>query len=76
MQPVDQLTLVIGLKEGYGVPGFGSVGLAGLANLVQRKRAIDLRLARAQQIQVGPVDDVDRFGHGLANQRREVLRRV
>ena len=76
MQPVDQLSFVIGLKEGGRIPRFAGMGLAGLTDLVQRQAAIDLRLSRPQHIQVGAVDDVDRFRHGLAIQRREVLRRV
>ena len=63
VDPVDQLVFAVGLaKLAAGVSPAASRHIASTSASVVR--AVDLRLARAEPVEVGAVEDVDRLGHG------------
>jgi hypothetical protein len=63
LNPVDHLVLTVGLAEfeGKAVAG-GDLAARGL-DVGQGLGSIDVRLALAQKIQVGPVQQIDGLGH-------------
>ena len=61
IKSLDELRLAVGLAEHDGERGIE--GTAERLDLGQRRRAVDLRLARAQAIEVGTVQHEDRT-HG------------
>src|SRR4051794_35906446 len=63
VKPVDEFALAIGLTEvDLQSIAFGRLA-AQLLDVLEGRMAVFLRLARAERIQVRPVEDVDRFGH-------------
>jgi len=54
---------VIGLAEGQRKSVSLGRGVAELFDISERRAAIDVRLAGAEQIEVGSVKDVDSLGH-------------
>src|SRR5579885_549489 len=62
---VDQRSLMIRLKVLDSGPQFRAACAQHLNNLRERGRAINLRLARAQRVQIGSVYDKDTQGHLL-----------
>ena len=66
LNPVDDLALVVRLPEldREAVRGRGLA--AELLDVLERGAAVDLRLARAEQVEVRAVEHVDGLGHGLA----------
>ena len=63
LDPVDQGVLGIGLERLQCVPGLGCArGQAGV-DVGQGRVAIDFRLATAEQVEVGAMQD-QQFGHG------------
>ena len=54
MQPVDQGALVVRLEEVDGEPELGGAGRQPGVDLVERLVAVDLRLARADEVEVRP----------------------
>src|SRR4029079_19578852 len=72
LDPVDQLALMVGLTE-LDLELVTGCGLAAeLFNVLQLRAAIFVRLAGAEQIEVGAVENVDGFrpGGGTRKQRR------
>src|SRR5258706_4499068 len=64
---IDQLRLAVGLAELYSlIAGFGS---AHLLDVSERGGAVDVRLARAEAVEVGSVKHIDRLGHGYRSLR-------
>lgn len=65
LDPVDKLAFMIGLAEnkaaGPGLPGQARF------NIGQRLPAIDFRLARAQEVEIGAAKDKYRLGHVFAS---------
>src|SRR5271168_1810248 len=65
VDPLDQLGLAVCLSKLDGLLlGFG---VAHRFNVRERRRAIDVRLTRAEPIEVWTVENVDRFGHEIAS---------
>ena len=63
LNPVDDLALVVGLAE-FDREAEALRGLAAqLLDVVERRMAVVLGLARAERVQVRAVEDVDRLGH-------------
>jgi len=62
---VDDLTLVIGLEETRLHPGGLGMLLDQLLEVGERLGAVDLRLALAESVEVGSVDDADFHGGRL-----------
>jgi hypothetical protein len=63
LDPVDHLVLAVGLAEFEGkAMTRGDLAARGL-NVGQGLGTVDVRFALAQQIQVGPVQQVDSLGH-------------
>ena len=75
LHPVDQLTLVVGLPEHHLSPLGGRLRLAERLNVLESRMPIDVRLARSKQVEVGTVQDVDRFGHASRHAKSAVLYR-
>src|SRR3546814_19770832 len=72
VDPLDDLPFVVGLVETDRAPA-GAVAAQGL-DLGQCRRAVDLRLALAQPVQVGSVENEDRLGgHGRLLSLRSAL---
>ena len=57
LDPVDQLALMVRLVKRQLDPEFTRVLFAGLPHLRQRRGPVDVRLAHAEQIEVGTVQD-------------------
>ena len=74
MQPVDQLAFMIGLAKHCGKPQIPGMGITGLFDVAERQGAIDLRLPRAEEIEIWSVEDVNGFAHGLALKPQGELR--
>ena len=70
LNPGHQLALMIALPEVDGKAQFGRLPLAPRPHVLQGLAAIDLRLPRPEQVQIGTVQDVDRFGHGVRQAQR------
>src|SRR5262249_24098547 len=69
MDQIDDLALVVRLAE-LDRELVAPRGLAAkLLHVLERRAAIGLRLARAEAIGVGPVQDVDGFRHGVSCRR-------
>src|SRR5262245_44989148 len=66
LNPRHQLALVVALAKLYRKSKLGGFTLASCAHVVESLLAIDLRLAGPKQVEIGAVQDVDRFGHGGA----------
>ena len=65
MDQVDQLTFVVGLGENdLHIKFLRHIAAHGL-NIGQRIGTINLRLALPQQVQVRPVQNVDRLAHDI-----------
>src|SRR5437867_2301492 len=64
VDPVDELPLVIVLPEIHREIEGGAGFQAGFLDIRQRLVAIDLRLAQAEQIEVRPVEDQNRWVAG------------
>src|SRR5262245_49241254 len=61
---IDDLALVVRLQE-FDLEGVAAGGLAAkLLHVLERGAAIGVRLARAEEVEVGAVEDVDGFRHG------------
>jgi hypothetical protein len=60
LQPIDEDAFVIGLAHLDGPPELGRHPLALLTDVSEGLGAVDLRLARAQQVEVGSVEDEHR----------------
>src|SRR5262249_6589804 len=72
VDPVDQLTFVVGLAE-FHIELVASGGIAReCLDVLQCCAAIGLRLARAEQIEVRAVEHKDDFRHKAAAQRNAV----
>ena len=69
MDPVDELTFVIGLPEVHIEPEPLADGLAAFLDLRERRVTVDVGLALAEQIQVGTVQDED-LRHGVGELSR------
>ena len=63
VDPVDQLRLAVRLVELDRRAGGRA---AHRLDLGERGRAVDLRLARAQPVEVGAVEDEDRLRHAIS----------
>ncbi len=57
MEPVDELALVVGLEAGHLQAHLLTPPLAEIHQLFERRGAVDLRSAGAEEVQVGAVDD-------------------
>ena len=69
LDPVDELTFVVGLAEAdFETHAFRPL-LTGCLDLAERRRAIDLRLTRAEKVQVGAVQNIDGLGHRSVSSR-------
>src|SRR5262245_32099143 len=66
MDPVDQLALMIGLAEFHFELVTCGGGAGQRLDVLERRAAIGLRLARAKQIEVRAVEDKDDFRHEAA----------
>lgn len=65
LDPVDELALVIRLAEVDGEAQQSGPLVAGFLDIAQGFAAIESRLAHAEQVEVGAVEDKDRrLGHG------------
>ncbi|KAG0939376.1 hypothetical protein G6F31_015314 [Rhizopus arrhizus] len=64
LHAVHQYMLGIGLKAFHGVPGGGRLRGQRLVDVGQRGVAVDLRLAGAEQVEVGAVQD-QQLRHGI-----------
>ena len=62
--PVDELALVVRLAARHLGAPLGGVALHAAVDLVQRRVAVDAGLARAEEIQVGAVQDEDAVARG------------
>src|SRR5438093_9296523 len=62
LDAVDQLAFMVGLLEVNAEPKLLSVLSAGVFDIAQGVGPINGRLARAQQIEIGSVEDEDRRG--------------
>ena len=63
LDPFDHFAFVVGLAEIDGVAGrFGGLATERL-DIGERRAAVNLRLALAEQVEVGSVEDEDRAGH-------------
>ena len=63
VDPVDQLALVVGLAEvDRKAQPFAGVA-AGVLDVVEAAAAVDRRLALAEQVEIGTVEDEDRDRH-------------
>ncbi len=63
LHPVDQLALVVGLAELDLESERLRAPLAAGADVLQRIGAIDMGLADAQEVEVGPAQHIDGFRH-------------
>ena len=63
LNPIDDFAFVVRLVklEVEAVPGGG--GAAQFFHVAEGRVAVDFRLARAEQIEIGSVEDVDRLRH-------------
>src|SRR5262245_55971317 len=69
LDPVDQLALVVRLAEHHGeAVAFGRLTAEPL-HVLEGCAAVGFRLARAEQIEVGAVEDVDGARHGVRRPR-------
>src|SRR5262245_49073634 len=66
LNPRHQLALVVALAKLYRKSKLDGFTLASCAHVVESLLAIDLRLPGPKQVEIGAVQDVDRFGHGGA----------
>src|SRR5262245_14715134 len=66
MNPVDQLALMVGLTEFHFELVTCGGGAGERLDVPERRPAIGLRLACAEQIEVRAVEDKDDFRHGAA----------
>lgn len=62
MDAVDDCALVVRLERLEGVAGSGGFGEAGGLDVGEGGVSVDLRLAGAEEVEVGAVDEED-FGH-------------
>ena len=60
VQPVDQMALMVGLAHVDREAERPRLVLEPAGDVVERVGAVDFRLAQAQQVEVGAVEDVDR----------------
>ena len=64
MKPIDQLSFLVGLLTfDGGAKVFPQVPQT-LLDVVQGSRAVDIGLAAAQQVEVGPIEHQDAFRRG------------
>ena len=62
VQPVDQMPFMVGLPEINLRPGFARLVIEHRGNIVERVMAVNLRLAGAQQVQIGAVQYKNKVG--------------
>ena len=63
VQPVDQRAFVVGLSEVDSEAVLASLGDTRRLDLGERGSAVNLRLARAEQVEVRAVEDEEGGGH-------------
>jgi hypothetical protein len=73
LDPVDQLALMVGLAKLQPEAQLAGAPSAGFLDIRQAGAAVDLRLAGAEQVQIGSVEDENR--RGFAKKAR-LLRRL
>jgi hypothetical protein len=61
MDPIDKHTFMVALPEIDAEAVLGGARLATALDVRERFRAIDMRLTLSQKVQIGAVEDVDRF---------------
>ncbi len=61
VQPVEQVALMIGLAHLDGETQLLGAVLEHAGDVIQRVAAVDLRLAHAEQVEVGPVEHIDQI---------------
>ncbi len=64
VDPLDELRFAVRLMEGDHEPARLGPSPAHFLDLGQRRRAVDVRFAPAEQIEVGTVQNKDGFAHG------------
>src|SRR5271163_2771388 len=74
LNPADDLALVIGLAKFHFQPVTLRRRAAKLFDVGERRAAVNLRLARAEQIEIGSVEDVNGLWHLADNTRRSFCR--